>query len=187
MVTLLPSLSDRNLRQLTPTLEELGLMSEAPVREAWEKAIEAATDQRGLNIAKNVQSKELAERLEASADKAAVKAVQAASAGQDIHVMFLIDRSGSMRGALEKSAEALSRILAGFDADKLHIAQLRHHGHGPRAQGPQPAPRVVHMLKGIDAGGGTMHMSAGLRAGGCRREDPTRGSPHRLRRRRRER
>ncbi len=159
MVTLLPSLSDRDLRQLTPTLEELGLMSEEPVRKAWESAIEAATDQRGLNIAKNVQSKELRERLEASADKAAVKAVEKATEGQDIHVMFLIDRSGSMQGALEKSVEALSRILAGFPADKLHIASFDTMGlvHKPKAS---TRAAVQHMLSGVAASGGTMHLSA---------------------------
>ena len=36
--------------------------------------------------------------------------------------MFLIDKSGSMEGAIEKSKEALSRILAGFPREQLHIA-----------------------------------------------------------------
>lgn len=159
MVTLLPSLSDRDLRRLTPTLEELGLMSQEPVRVAWEKAIESATDQRGINIAKNVRSAELKERLEASADKAAAKAVEKATEGQDIHVMFLIDRSGSMQGALDKSVEALSRILAGFPADKLHIASFDTMGmvHKPKAAS---RAAVQHMLGGVSAGGGTMHLSA---------------------------
>ena len=64
MVALLPSLSDRDLRMLTPTLEELGLMAEPEIRARWEKAIAEATDQRALNIAKNVRSKELKEKLE---------------------------------------------------------------------------------------------------------------------------
>ncbi|MBL4683319.1 MAG: VWA domain-containing protein [Nannocystaceae bacterium] len=159
MVALLPSLSDRDLRQLTPTLEELGLMSEEPVRKAWERAIESATDQRGLNIAKNVQSKALRERLEASADKAAAAAVDKATKDRDIHVMFLVDRSGSMQGALEKSVEALTRILAGFPADKLHIASFDTMGtvHKPKAS---TRTAVQHMLSGVMAGGGTMHLSA---------------------------
>ena len=159
MVALLPSLSHRDLRRLTPTLEELGLMSEEPVRKAWEEAIEEATDQRGLNIAKNVQSKELRERLEASADKAAAKAVEKATEGQDIHVMFLIDRSGSMQGALDKSVEALSRILAGFSQDKLHIASFDTMGMVHKPKAPTRAA-VQHMLSGVSAGGGTMHLSA---------------------------
>ena len=169
MVTLLPSLSDRDLRQLTPTLEELGLMAEPEIREAWEKAIEAATDQRGLNIAKNVRSEALKERLHASADKAAAKAVEEATKEDDVHVMFLIDRSGSMQGAVEQSIEALSRILAGFPMDKLHIASFDTMGavHRPKAAS---GAAVKHMLSGVKAGGGTMHSSAlrALHAGGVR-------------------
>ncbi len=159
MAALLPSLSDRDLRQLTPTLEELGLMTDPDIRAAWETAIESATDQRGLNIAKNVQNAELKERLEASADAAARNAVKEATGEQDIHVMFLIDRSGSMQGALEKSVEALTRILAGFPLDKLHIASFDTMGlvHVPKAAN---RTAVAHMLSGVGAGGGTMHIAA---------------------------
>ena len=162
MVACLPSLSDRDLRQLTPTLEELGLMSEPEIREAWEKAIESAEDQRGLNIAKNVQNAELRERLEASSDAAAAKAVAKATAEADVHVMFLIDRSGSMQGALPKSIDALSKILAGFPLERLHIASFDTLGtvHVPKAAN---RAAVQHMLSSVRVGGGTMH-SAAIRA-----------------------
>ncbi len=75
MVALLPSLSDRDLRILTPTLEELGLLADAEIRARWEKAVQAATDQRALNIAKNVRNQELREKLEEAADDAARAAV----------------------------------------------------------------------------------------------------------------
>jgi hypothetical protein len=159
MVALLPSLSDRDLRQLTPTLEELGLLSIPEIRETWEKALDAATDQRALNIAKNVQNKEIREQLEASSDRAVQRAVQAATAEQDIHVMFLIDRSGSMQGALEKSVEALSRILAGFPPDRVHVASFDTMGTTHR---PKAASRaaVQHMLAGVKASGGTLYSSS---------------------------
>src|SRR5215217_5743498 len=86
MVALLPSLSDRDLRLMTPTLEELGLMAEPEIRARWEKAVAEARNE------------------------------------ADVRVMFLIDKSGSMEGAIEQSKEALTRILAGFPMDKLHIA-----------------------------------------------------------------
>jgi len=162
MVALLPSLSERDLRQLTPTLEELGLMAVPEIRTAWEAAIESATDQRGLNIAKNVRNQEIRERLEASADRAAQTAVRQATAEQDVHVMFLIDTSGSMQGALEKSIEALTRILAGFPPEKLHIASFDTMGTVHRPKAPTRAA-VKHMLAGVNVGGGTMHM-AGVRA-----------------------
>ena len=59
--------------------------------------------------------------------------------------MFLIDKSGSMEGAIEASKEALSRILAGFPAEKLHIASFDTFGtvHVPKA--PNRAA-VLNML-----------------------------------------
>ena len=162
MAAVLPTLSDKDLRIMTPTLEELGLMADPEVRARWEKAIETATDQRALNIAKNVRSKEVREKLEQAADVAAQKAVKEATKDVDVRVMFLIDKSGSMQGAIEQSKEALSKILAGFPADKLHIATFDTMG---TVLVPKAATRagVQHMLKGIKADGGTVH-GAGVRA-----------------------
>ena len=162
MVTLLPSLSDRDLRILTPTLEELGLMTEPEVRQRWEKAVADSTDQRSLQIAKNVRSKVLKDKLVEASDNAAKKAVAEATAEQPVDVMFLIDKSGSMEGAIDKSKEALSRILAGFPANKVHIASFDTVGTVlvPKAES---RAAVQHMLASIKAGGGTMHAS-GVRA-----------------------
>lgn len=162
MVALLPSLSDRDLRILTPTLEELGLMTEPEIRARWEKAIAASTDQRTLQIAKNVRSQVLKDKLEEASDNAAKKAVAEATAEQAVEVMFLIDKSGSMDGAIEKSKEALSRILAGFPAAQVHIASFDTVGTVLEPKAPNRAA-VQHMLAAIKAGGGTMHAS-GVRA-----------------------
>ena len=162
MVALPPSLSDRDLRQLTPTLESLGLMTEPEIRARWEQAVAKAEDQRALNISKNVRSKELREKLEEASDNAARKAVAAASSENDVRVMFLIDKSGSMEGAIESSKEALSRILAGFPLEKLHVATFDTMGTVLR---PRAASRaaVQHMLSSIKASGGTVH-ATGVRA-----------------------
>ncbi len=162
MVALLPSLSDRDLRMLTPTLEDLGLMTEPAIRERWEAAIRTSTDQRALNIAKNVASKEIREKLEEAADHAAKNAVAEVTSDIDLRVMFLIDKSGSMQGAIEQSKEALSRILAGFPANKLHIASFDTMGTVLVPKAPSRAA-VQHMLGSITAGGGTIHAAA-LRA-----------------------
>jgi von Willebrand factor type A domain len=159
MVALLPSLSDRDLRMLTPTLEELGLMTEPQIRKRWEKAVLTATDQRSLNTAKNVKSKELKDKLEEAADNAAKNAVAEATKEHDVRVMFLIDKSGSMQGAIEQSKDALSKILAGFPAEKLHIASFDTTGTVLRPKAPSRAA-VQHMLQGINAAGGTMHAAA---------------------------
>ena len=162
MVALLPSLSDRDLRALTPTLEELGLLQHPEIRARWEKAIAQATDQRGLNIAKNVRDKALKDKLEESADNAAKKAVAAATAEVDIRVMFLVDKSGSMEGAIEQSKDVLAKILAGFPLDKLYVAAFDTMGQVLK---PKAASRVAvqHMLSGIKAGGGTIH-AAGVQS-----------------------
>src|SRR5258706_14377892 len=102
MAALLPALSDRELRAMTPTLEELGLMADAEVRARWEKAVASSTDQRALNIARNVRSKEIREKLEEAADNAARSAVAEATSDADVQVMFLIDKSGSLEDAIEQ-------------------------------------------------------------------------------------
>jgi hypothetical protein len=162
MAALLPSLSDRDLRILTPTLESLGLLADDEVRARWEQAVQRSTDQRALNVARNVQSDELREKLESAADEAARAAVTDASAGHDVHVMFLIDHSASMRGAIEASKEALVRILAGFPPERLYIAAFNTVGRMLRPRAPTRAA-VEHMLRAVHAQGGTVY-SAGLRA-----------------------
>lgn len=159
LAALLPSLSDRDLRILTPTLEELGLMSDPEIQRRWEQAIAASTDQRALNIAKNVQNKELRDKLEGAADVAAKKAVEEATREADVHVMFLIDKSGSMQGAIEQSKEALTKILAGFPPEKLHIASFDTIGTVLRPKAPTRAG-VQHMLDRMRAEGGTLHHAA---------------------------
>ncbi|MBE2250951.1 MAG: VWA domain-containing protein [Myxococcus sp.] len=162
MAALVPSLSDRDLRILTPTLESLGLMADAEIRARWEKAIAEATDQRSLNVAKNVRSQALKEKLVEAADVAAKKAVTEATKDVDVRVMFLIDKSGSMEGAIEQSKEALTKILAGFPLEKVHIATFDTTGTVlvPKAAN---SAAVKHMLGSIRASGGTVHAAA-LRA-----------------------
>lgn len=155
MAALLPTLSDRELRILTPTLEELGLMTDRDVQARWQQALARTTDQRGLHIAKNVRSRELKEQLEASADVAAQRAREESDGG-DVHVIFLVDKSGSMEGAIELSKEALTRILAGFDPARVHIASFDTMGMVLRPKAPTRAA-VEHMLRGITASGGTIH------------------------------
>jgi hypothetical protein len=158
-VALLDQFSDKDLTILTPTLEELGLLKHEPIKQRWQEAIEGQEDQRARNIAKNLRDRELAGKLEASADATVAKAVAQATKEADIHIMFIIDTSGSMEGAIETSKKALSMIVQGFPPEKLHIASFntvgtilkpRHHS----------AAGVQHMLKGIGASGGTIYGSA---------------------------
>ncbi|MCS6899395.1 MAG: vWA domain-containing protein [Myxococcales bacterium] len=159
MVTLLPSLSDRDLRILTPTLEQLDLLRDPEIKARWDRAIASATDQRSLNIVKNVQNREIREKLEEAADHAVRKAVSEAATEVEVHVMFLIDKSGSMQGAIEASKEVLSRILVGFPLERIHIACFDTMGIVLRPKAPNRAA-VQHMLSGLHASGGTVHGAA---------------------------
>ena len=116
-------------------------MADPEIRARWEQAIGTATDQRSLNIAKNVRSKEIREKLEEAADNAARSAVTEATKDVDVRVMFLIDKSGSMQGAIEQSKEALTKILAGLPAREAVHRHLRHHGHRAAPQGGRRARR----------------------------------------------
>lgn len=169
LAALLPSLSDRDLRVMTPTLESFGLLADGEIRARWERAVQSATDQRALNVAKNVKSQVLRDKLEEAADAAARKAVADATDEVDLHVMFLVDKSGSMQHAIEASKEALGRILSGFPPEQLHVASFDTMGTVLR---PKSASRkaVQHLLSGIKAGGGTVHAAAvrALHAAGTR-------------------
>ncbi len=160
-VAMLDQFSDKDLTILTPTLEEFGLLKHEPIKQRWQEAIQKQNDQRARNIAKNIRDRETAQALQDSADSAVVKAVAEATKEADIHIMFVIDTSGSMQGAIETSKQALSMIVQGFPPEKLHISSFntvgtllkpRHHS----------AAGVQHMLKSIGASGGTIY-SSGVR------------------------
>jgi hypothetical protein len=159
MAALLPSLSDRDLRILTPTLESLGLLADESVKARWERALATATDLRSLNVARNVRSRELRDKLADAAETAVRTAVSEAIADEQVHVMFLIDKSGSMQGAIEKSKEALVRILAGFPMERLHIATFDTLGRVLRPKATSRAG-IQHLLERVQAGGGTTHAAA---------------------------
>jgi len=160
-VAMLDQFSDKDLTILTPTLEELGLLKHEPIKQRWQAAIDRQEDQRARNIAKNLRDRELADKLEASADAAVTKAVAEATKEADIHIMFIIDTSGSMQGAIQTSKEALSMIVQGFPPEKLNIASFNTVGTllKPRHYS---AAGVQHMLKSIGASGGTIY-SSGIR------------------------
>jgi hypothetical protein len=159
---MLDQFSDKDLTILTPTLEELGLLKHEQIKQRWQEAINKQEDQRARNIAKNLRDRELAGKLEASADATVTKAVAEATKDADIHIMFIIDVSGSMQGAIETSKEALSMIVQGFPPEKVHISSFNTVGAVLRPRHWSSAG-VQHMLKSIGASGGTIY-SSGVRA-----------------------
>jgi len=151
------SVSDAELIILTPTLEELGLLSVEPIAERWLEASTKAENQRAAHIAERVKHEDTAEQLRRAADAALQKKV--AESVRGLRVYCAVDISGSMSRAIEKAKRYLTQFLQGFPLDKLTVAvfnttsrevPIRHaSGKG-----------VEHAFRGFSAGGGTMHGAA---------------------------
>ena len=147
-------MSDKDLIILTPTIEELGLLKVQEIREKVESAIANAEDMRAANIARNVRSKELKEKLEAGADKAVQKAV--AEVMKDIRVYFIVDRSGSMEGALEQAKPMIAKFLQSFPLDRVHVSTFNTVGKVLNIKYTS-TKGVEAAFRGVRAGGGTSH------------------------------
>jgi hypothetical protein len=146
--------SNKDLIQFTPTLEELGLLNVQDVRERWEKAMREADDMRAANIALRVKSKAVAEKLQDAADTAIKAAVAEVVKGLRIYVV--VDRSGSMDGAIEAAKSHIGRFLQGFPADKLHVSIFNTVGREVQIKHASAAG-VENAFRGIQAEGGTNH------------------------------
>jgi hypothetical protein len=153
-------LSDKDLIIATPTLEEMGLLQDADVKARWEQAMKAATDMRAANIARNVKSKETQEKLQETAEAAAQKVV--AKEAKNMRLYVVVDRSGSMQGAIEKAIEYIAKFLPSFPLDRLHVSVFNSES---KLIVPKAATKagVEHAFRGIAAGGGTDH-AEGIRA-----------------------
>lgn len=154
------SLSDKDLVIMTPTLEELGLLSVAPIRERWTKALEAAEDLRAANIAQRVQHRAVKEALEQASERVVKKAVEEVM--RKLRVYFFVDISGSMDGAIESAKEYVARFLGGFPPEQLHVAVFNTAGRELVLKHASKAG-VEQAFRGITAGGGTDY-GAGVRA-----------------------
>jgi len=150
-------LSKKDLIILTPLLEELGLMKVQEVRERWEQALKEATDMRAANIARNVKSKDVQDKLEEGADNAVKAAVEAEVAEVDLYVF--IDRSGSMEGAIEAAKGYIAKFLQAFPLDRVHVASFNTVAREVEIKHASSAG-VQNALRGMTASGGTNYGSA---------------------------
>ena len=154
------SLSNKDLIIVVPTLEELGLLKVQEIRERVEAAIASANDMRAANIARNVRSHELKEKLEEGADKVAQKAVEEVT--RNMRTYFIVDRSGSMEGALEAAKPLIAKFVQSFPLDRIHVSTFNTIGREVRIQ-HKSTKGVETAFRGITAGGGTHH-GAGVKA-----------------------
>lgn len=150
------SLSDKDLLLASETLEELGLTTIEPFATRWKAALAKATDQRALNVARNVKTKEVKEALADAADKATAKAFEQAVKG--LRVYCMVDKSGSMANAIERAIKYLTRFLGGFPLDRLHVSVFNTVGTEITIKAPK-AVAVEHAFKGHKADGGTVYAS----------------------------
>lgn len=150
------SLSDKDLIIYSPTLEELGLLQVQDIRERWEAATKAATDQRAANIATRMKGKEATEKLQEAADNAIKAAVEEVTRGMRVYI--IIDVSGSMQGAIEAAKEYIAKFLQGFPEDRVHISIFNTAGREIKIQ-HSSAAGVANAFRGVQAGGGTDYAS----------------------------
>lgn len=146
--------SDAELVMRVPTLEELGMLTLPDVAQRLERALAAANNRRAANIARNVHSAELKQKLEASADAAGARAVEEATRGLRLYVC--IDKSGSMQECIEKAKELCAKLLVAIPMDRLHVSIFNDIGQV--LSFPRPtAAAVAQVLSGHRAGGGTCY------------------------------
>ena len=148
------SVSNKDLILLTPTLEELGLLTIEPFASRWKAAAQKAEDQRAANIARNVKTEAAREGLQEATDVATAKAFEKATRG--LRVYCMVDKSASMEHALDRATKYLTRFLGGFPLDRLHVSVFNTLGTEVAIKAAK-AVAVEHAFKGHRAGGGTVY------------------------------
>lgn len=151
------SLSDADLVILTPTLEDLGLLAVAAVRDRWLKASEAAQDERAAHIARRVKQADTAVALEAAAERVVKKAVSEELRG--LRVYCAVDISASMNEAIEQAKRYLTQLLLGFPLEKLTTCVFNTAAREVNIRHPSKKG-VEHAFSMFRACGGTSYGSA---------------------------
>jgi len=145
-------LSDKDLIIATPTIEELGLLKHPDTKARWDAAMKKQTDMRAANIAKRVQSKDTKEALQTAAETALKE--QVAEVVKGLRVYFIVDKSGSMEGAIEAAKENIKKCLPAFPLEQLHVSVFSTEAREIAIRFASAAG-VENAFKGISAGGGT--------------------------------
>lgn len=154
------SFSDKDVLIYVPTFEELGVADLPIVKAKIETAAKNADNMRAANIARNVKSKELKEKLETVAETVVQKQIEEVS--KDIRLYVIVDTSGSMGTAIEQAKVHLGKFLHAFPQDRLHIATFNTMGKEITLK-HYSEKGVAQAFQGISASGGTDY-GAGVRA-----------------------
>ncbi len=152
-------ISNAEMINLAPTIEELGLLQIQAYRERLDKALREAENMRAANIALRMKSKEGQEKLQQAADTALQK--QVAEVIKGLFVYFIADISGSMQASIQAAMTYISNFLQGFPLEKMAVAVFSTTGRIVEIKHASKAG-VENAFRGINAGGGTDH-AAGVR------------------------
>jgi hypothetical protein len=71
-------------------------------------------------------------------------------------VYFVVDKSASMQGALERAQDYLAKFLGGFPLDRIHVSVFNTVGKEIAIKAPKSAA-VKAAFRGHSAGGGTSY------------------------------
>lgn len=145
-------LSDADLVILTPTLEDLGLLAVPDVKARHDAALAKATNQRAVNVARNVKDTKSAAALVAAADAATATVLEEATRGLRVYVV--VDKSGSMEASLETAKTCLTKFLGGFPLDRCHVSVFNTMGSVITLKAAS-ALGVKNAFEGHTASGGT--------------------------------
>lgn len=153
------SVGPKDMVLLAKTFEEFGLLEDKLVRKNLEAALAEATDARARNVAKLVRSRELKEKLEASADQAVQK--QVAEVAKNLRIYVFVDISGSMHGSITEAKPMIAALVQALPPDRVHVATF--HTVGREITIPHPSTKGVEQaFKGVQAGGGTTYRAGVL-------------------------
>lgn len=150
------SISNAEMINLAPTIEELGLLQVQTYRERLDKALREAENMRAANIALRMKSKEGQEKLQQAADTALQK--QVAEVLKGLFVYFVIDISGSMSASIQAAMTYIAQFLQGFPLEKTAVTVFSTSGRIVEIKHASKAG-VENAFRGIAAGGGTDHAS----------------------------
>jgi hypothetical protein len=153
-------LSNKDLIIISPTLEELGLLKVPQIKARWDAALKAANDMRAANIARNVQSQAVKDKLQEAAETAAANVV--AEAVRQMRIYIIVDISASMQASIEAAKSYIATLAPTFPLDKIHVSVFNTAGKEVVIKHASKAG-VENAFKGIAAGGGTEY-GEGVRA-----------------------
>lgn len=146
------SVSDADLLILAPTLEDLGMLVLEDIKQRIQKV--EAENQRAANILTRLKRADSVQLLQEVADKATAKAMEEVTRGLRVYVV--VDKSGSMQGALASAKGYLTKFLGGFPLDRTHVSVFNSYGSEITIKSATAAG-VENAFKGHNADGATTH------------------------------